>query len=110
MGRSIRLVVVALVVALTVAACGGKQEEAPQAAAPSARRRRWLSHTLQLHPVAEGIEHAGQATHLAALGCQDGQGYLFAAADRRGHDRAAGASGRRRPPPAATVVERGAAT
>ena len=37
-----------------------------------------LSHTLQLHTVAEGIEHAEQATHLAALGCQDGQGYLFA--------------------------------
>ena len=36
MGRSIRLVVVALVVALAVAACGGKQEEAPKAAAPSA--------------------------------------------------------------------------
>jgi hypothetical protein len=35
-GRSIRLVVVALVVALAVAACGSKQEEAPQAAAPSA--------------------------------------------------------------------------
>jgi predicted small lipoprotein YifL len=35
-GRSIRLVVVALVVALAVAACGLKQEEAPQAAAPSA--------------------------------------------------------------------------
>jgi hypothetical protein len=35
-GRSIRLVVVALVMALAVAACGGKQEEAPQAAAPSA--------------------------------------------------------------------------
>jgi EAL domain-containing protein (putative c-di-GMP-specific phosphodiesterase class I) len=37
-----------------------------------------LSHTLQLDTVAEGIEHAEQATHLAALGCQDGQGYLFA--------------------------------
>ena len=37
-----------------------------------------LSHTLQLHTVAEGIEQAEQATHLAALGCQDGQGYLFA--------------------------------
>jgi hypothetical protein len=34
-GRSIRLVVVALVAALVVAACGGKEEEAPtQAAAP----------------------------------------------------------------------------
>jgi EAL domain-containing protein (putative c-di-GMP-specific phosphodiesterase class I) len=37
-----------------------------------------LSHTLQLHTVAKGIEHAEQATHLAALGCQDGKGYLFA--------------------------------
>jgi EAL domain-containing protein (putative c-di-GMP-specific phosphodiesterase class I) len=37
-----------------------------------------LSHTLQLHSVAEGIEHAEQAAHLAALGCRDGQGYLFA--------------------------------
>jgi diguanylate cyclase (GGDEF)-like protein/PAS domain S-box-containing protein len=37
-----------------------------------------LSHTLQLHSVAEGIEHAEQAAHLAALGCQDGQGFLFA--------------------------------
>jgi hypothetical protein len=35
-GRSIRLVVVALVAALAVAACGGKEEKAPQAAAPSA--------------------------------------------------------------------------
>jgi hypothetical protein len=35
-GRSIRLVVVALVAALAVAACGGKQEEAPKAAAPNA--------------------------------------------------------------------------
>ena len=35
-GRSIRLVVVALVMALAVAACGGKQEEAPQAAGPNA--------------------------------------------------------------------------
>jgi hypothetical protein len=35
-GRSIRLVMVALVVALAVAACGGKDEAAPPAAAPSA--------------------------------------------------------------------------
>jgi EAL domain len=37
-----------------------------------------LSHTLQLYTVAEGIEHAGQAAHLATLGCQDGQGFHFA--------------------------------
>jgi diguanylate cyclase (GGDEF)-like protein/PAS domain S-box-containing protein len=37
-----------------------------------------LSHTLQLHTVAEGIEKAHQAAHLASLGCQDGQGYHFA--------------------------------
>jgi EAL domain-containing protein (putative c-di-GMP-specific phosphodiesterase class I) len=37
-----------------------------------------LSHTLQLHTVAEGIEQAEQAAHLASLGCQDGQGFLFA--------------------------------
>jgi hypothetical protein len=35
-GRSIRLVVVALTAALVVAACGGKEEQAPEAAAPSA--------------------------------------------------------------------------
>jgi EAL domain-containing protein (putative c-di-GMP-specific phosphodiesterase class I) len=37
-----------------------------------------LSHTLQLHTVAEGIEEAHQAAYLASLGCQDGQGYHFA--------------------------------
>jgi diguanylate cyclase (GGDEF)-like protein/PAS domain S-box-containing protein len=37
-----------------------------------------LSHTLQLHTVAEGIEEADQAAHLAAIGCQDGQGFHFA--------------------------------
>jgi len=37
-----------------------------------------LSHTLQLHTVAEGIEQPEQAAQLAALGCQDGQGYHFA--------------------------------
>ena len=37
-----------------------------------------LSHTLQLHTVAEGIEQAEQAAHLASIGCQDGQGFLFA--------------------------------
>jgi diguanylate cyclase (GGDEF)-like protein/PAS domain S-box-containing protein len=37
-----------------------------------------LSHTLQLHTVAEGIEQASQAVHLAGLGCQDGQGFHFA--------------------------------
>jgi EAL domain-containing protein (putative c-di-GMP-specific phosphodiesterase class I) len=37
-----------------------------------------LSQTLQLHTVAEGIEQAEQAAHLASLGCQDGQGFLFA--------------------------------
>jgi EAL domain-containing protein (putative c-di-GMP-specific phosphodiesterase class I) len=37
-----------------------------------------LSHTLQLHTIAEGIELPEQAMNLAALGCQDGQGYHFA--------------------------------
>ena len=37
-----------------------------------------LSHTLQLHTVAEGIEQPEQAAHLATLGCQDGQGFHFA--------------------------------
>jgi EAL domain-containing protein (putative c-di-GMP-specific phosphodiesterase class I) len=37
-----------------------------------------LSHTLQLHTVAEGIEQASQAAHLASLGCHDGQGFHFA--------------------------------
>jgi hypothetical protein len=35
-GQSIRLVVVALAVALAVAACGGKEKETPQAAGPNA--------------------------------------------------------------------------
>jgi hypothetical protein len=37
-GRSIRLVVVALVAALAVAACGGKEEAPGQAASPDASR------------------------------------------------------------------------
>ena len=36
-----------------------------------------LSHTLQLHAVAEGIEEPEQATNLVALGCRDGQGFYF---------------------------------
>jgi diguanylate cyclase (GGDEF)-like protein/PAS domain S-box-containing protein len=36
-----------------------------------------LSHTLQLHAVAEGIEQAEQAAHLVTLGCRDGQGFYF---------------------------------
>jgi diguanylate cyclase (GGDEF)-like protein/PAS domain S-box-containing protein len=37
-----------------------------------------LSNTLRLHTIAEGIEQPEQAANLAALGCQDGQGYHFA--------------------------------
>jgi diguanylate cyclase (GGDEF)-like protein/PAS domain S-box-containing protein len=37
-----------------------------------------LSHTLQLHTIAEGVELPEQAMNLAALGCRDGQGYHFA--------------------------------
>ena len=37
-----------------------------------------LSHTLQLHTVAEGIEQPEQAAHLVTLGCQEGQGFWFA--------------------------------
>src|ERR687891_1755710 len=52
---------------------GGEREDAALAHAIVK-----LSHTLQLHTVAEGIEEADQAAHLAALGCQDGQGFHFA--------------------------------
>lgn len=38
-----------------------------------------LADTLALRTVAEGIETAEQAEHLAILGCDSGQGYLFAA-------------------------------
>jgi EAL domain-containing protein (putative c-di-GMP-specific phosphodiesterase class I) len=37
-----------------------------------------LSHTLELHTIAEGIEMPEQAASLAALGRHDGQGYHFA--------------------------------
>lgn len=37
-----------------------------------------LAHTLGLTVVAEGIETAGQAQQLAALGCEAGQGYFYA--------------------------------
>jgi EAL domain-containing protein (putative c-di-GMP-specific phosphodiesterase class I) len=37
-----------------------------------------LSESLQLRTVAEGIEMEDQAEHLRALGCERGQGYLFA--------------------------------
>ncbi|MGE0593081.1 MAG: putative bifunctional diguanylate cyclase/phosphodiesterase [Vicinamibacterales bacterium] len=36
-----------------------------------------LGHSLSLHTVAEGIETARQAQLLRALGCEQGQGYLF---------------------------------
>jgi EAL domain-containing protein (putative c-di-GMP-specific phosphodiesterase class I) len=37
-----------------------------------------LADNLGLHVVAEGIEHRSQAEELRNLGCQFGQGYLFA--------------------------------
>jgi EAL domain-containing protein (putative c-di-GMP-specific phosphodiesterase class I) len=37
-----------------------------------------IGQTLGLHVVAEGIERAGQAHRLRELGCEFGQGYLFA--------------------------------
>ncbi|MDI6102213.1 EAL domain-containing protein [Actinoplanes sp. NEAU-A12] len=37
-----------------------------------------LSHNLDLTVVAEGIEEVGQRAALSAMGCQYGQGYLFA--------------------------------
>lgn len=37
-----------------------------------------LATTLNLHTVAEGVEHAGQRAQLLALGCISGQGFLFA--------------------------------
>ena len=95
MGRSLRLVVVALVTALAVAACGGKDEAGTQASTPNAS-------TPQV--VDDGSLAAGQKISarqgevvltvtgdigtankgkkleldLASLGCQDGQGFLFA--------------------------------
>jgi diguanylate cyclase (GGDEF)-like protein/PAS domain S-box-containing protein len=38
-----------------------------------------LAAILELHPVAEGIERAEQLERLVALGCEQGQGFLFAA-------------------------------
>jgi diguanylate cyclase (GGDEF)-like protein/PAS domain S-box-containing protein len=38
-----------------------------------------LAHALQLEVIAEGVETAGHQTQLTQLGCEYGQGYLFAA-------------------------------
>ncbi|MBY0466847.1 MAG: EAL domain-containing protein, partial [Burkholderiales bacterium] len=37
-----------------------------------------LAHSLNLHTVAEGVETSAQLAFLTALGCDQGQGYLFA--------------------------------
>jgi EAL domain-containing protein (putative c-di-GMP-specific phosphodiesterase class I) len=37
-----------------------------------------LGHALNLSVVAEGVETAEEAAHVAALGCDLGQGYYFA--------------------------------
>jgi len=37
-----------------------------------------LAHNLQMHVVAEGIEHPEQLALLLSIGCEFGQGYLFA--------------------------------
>jgi EAL domain-containing protein (putative c-di-GMP-specific phosphodiesterase class I) len=37
-----------------------------------------LCHTLELQTVAEGIEHASQASRLVELNCDQGQGYYLA--------------------------------
>lgn len=37
-----------------------------------------MAHSVGLRTVAEGIEHAEQLAALGVLGCQEGQGYLFA--------------------------------
>ena len=42
-----------------------------------------LGQALNLKLVAEGIEHVGQHKQLQALGCQYGQGYLFARPEPR---------------------------
>ena len=36
-----------------------------------------LAHTLDLETTAEGVEHPGQRTALAMLGCTNIQGYFF---------------------------------
>jgi diguanylate cyclase (GGDEF)-like protein len=37
-----------------------------------------MAHSVGLRTVAEGVEHHGQQAVLGVLGCQEGQGYLFA--------------------------------
>jgi diguanylate cyclase len=38
-----------------------------------------LGHSLRLEVIAEGIERSDQVRRLRQLGCDSGQGYLFAA-------------------------------
>ena len=37
-----------------------------------------MGHALGLHLIAEGVERPAQAERLRTLGCDPGQGYLFA--------------------------------
>ena len=58
-----------------------------------------LAHALQLEVIAEGVETTGHQTQLTQLGCEYGQGYLFAAPLDAARARAALAAATMEPAP-----------
>lgn len=62
----------------TVARLGGDEFASNRQDAAIVEAILRMAHSVGLRTVAEGVEHAEQQAALGVLGCQEGQGYLFA--------------------------------